>query len=801
MLRRLKISTKLTVLAAIPLISLIMLGLIAGQTLQQVRIGGAAYGRIIDREQLIADVEHPRLFLVQSNLDVHRLQAIALDPALAPEGGPEAIIAELADHETIYNDALEDWRKRLDPNDPVTNQLFEHVDASGKEFWRIYRDEFLPPWQSAQPQLTALAGADHAAWYAAIAPTTNQLHILNGAYAAHEAQVEQLVAMAETDLARQEQAANDLTRDQVLLLMIVGGAIIAVVTFIAVVMARSIGRPIKRITAEVEHAATVGLAEMVQTVRELPAGSPLPELSPLQVAGGPELRQLATSFDSLRASAVQLAAGEAQIRQSVSSMFVNLGRRNQNLLNRTLNFIAQLEESERDPESLDNLFRLDHLVTRMRRNAESLLVLAGHDATRTWSQPVDVGDIVRGALSEIEAYDRIDITNLEPVEVRGNTAADISHMLAELMENATTFSPPSAAVSVIGKYVHDGYLLCVTDNGIGMTDKEMTDANRRLLNADKFDLSPMMVLGLFVVSRLALRYGIQVQLTESPAEGITAKVKLPISLLEGADLADRLPPAEGTESDGSPVTEPSLGAAPFVEPTPITTAPSTPVPVASTVPAPVQATTIQAPAPAPAIQPVATVAAAATAPTAGSGADARPIADADADLPRRRRGANMPDTGPSATPTGVESAPVERSPQAVRSALSAFQGGVQFGRVVDEIQREPTTTSPASDSNAHDASAQRRPDPASTPAPAAVTAAEPAATPAALEPQPVPAAASPALSKRVKGAQMIDTGRALEDIPVSPARSADEVRSSLSRFQQGQHQASNDVASPEIGKQ
>ncbi|MFN0027250.1 MAG: ATP-binding protein [Acidimicrobiales bacterium] len=816
MLGRLKVSTKLTVLAAIPLVSLVLLGLIAGQTLQQVRIGGAAYGRIIDREQLIADVEHPRLFLVQANLDAHRLEAIALDPTLAPEGGPQAVITELATQETIYNDALAEWKARLDPNDPVTKQLFEQVDTSGQEFWRVFREQFLPTWMKAQTDLAAFGGtADEVALRAALDPASDQLHVLNDAYAAHEAQVEQLVAMARTDLANQEKAANDLTRDQVMLLMVFGGAIVLVVTAIAMLMARSIGRPMQLINAEVEQAATSGLAELVQAVRELPPGAAPPEVTPLQAGGGPELRKLAASFDSLRATAIQLAAGEAQIRQSVSSMFVNLGRRNQNLLNRTLNFITQLEESERDPESLDNLFRLDHLVTRMRRNAESLLVLAGHDATRTWSQPVDVGDIVRGALSEIEAYDRIDIAALEPVEVRGNAAADISHMLAELMENATTFSPPSAAVSVIGKYVHDGYLLCVTDNGIGMTDKEMTDANRRLLQADKFDVSPMMVLGLFVVSRLAQRYGIQVQLAESPAEGVTAKVKLPISLLEGSDLADRLPSAEGDESDGLSTAQPSIGAGPTVEVAPVVPAVqpapapvAAPAPVLTPVVAPAPVTPVAAPAtptptPTPTLTPAPAPAATPT-PVLAAAAAIAPEVDPEAGLKRRRRGANMPDTGPSALAPQSESAPAERSPDAVRSALSAFQGGVQFGRVIEDSQPDPTPGgAPSEPTPAPPASPEAtQPQPlvtAPAPTPAEPT---PVATPEnAPQPQPVAAAAPTVLSKRVKGAQMIDTGRAAEEPSVAPARSADEVRSSLSRFQQGQHQASNDVASPETGKQ
>ena len=396
------------------------------------------------------------------------------------------------------------------------------------------------------------------------------------------------------------------------------------------------------------------------------------------------------------------------------------------------------------------MFRLDHLVTRMRRNAESLLVLAGTEASRTWSQPVDVGDIVRGALSEIEAYDRIDISALEPVEVRGNVAADVSHMLAELMENATTFSPPSAAVTVIGKYTHDGYLLCVTDNGIGMTQKELREANLRLDQASKFDTSPMMVLGLFVVSRLALRHGIQVQLTESPAEGVTAKVKLPLALLEGANLADHLRPAENDEAGAFGVeADPSIDA------------PAAPSTAAPTPQAGSQAPSTTAPAPA-------AVPAGAPAPStmAVQPAVEAPAPPAKAGLTRRSRGAQRPDTGPEAAALQPAAPTEDRSPDQVRSALSAFQGGVEYGRTVDQ----PTERS--------------------EPAPS-----EPGQATEATQP------AKASLPRRVKGAHMFDTGPTSEEGPISPSRSAEDVRSALSRFQQGQHQAETDATAPDNGNQ
>lgn len=738
MLHRLRISTKLAILVAIPLVSLILLGLIAAQTLQQVRIGGDAYGRIVQRKDLIADVQPPALHLVQANLLAHRLEASLLDPSPAPEGGPTVLENAIAELKIAYNDRLANWQERLDPNDPITEQLFAQVDSSGQEFWRLYQNQFLPAYFTADASRTSLgATATDEQLIALLAPATLELHDLNAAFEAHEVQIDHLVAMANSDLKRQEQAADDLTREQAMLLGFAGLAIVALVAAAGSLMARSIGGPLRSLTAAVNEAATVGLPELVQTVRDLPVGAALPEPPPMQVRGGEEIKQLSASFESLRNTALQLAAGESQLRQNVSSMFVNLGRRNQNLLNRTLNFITTLEKCERNPESLDNLFRLDHLVTRMRRNAESLLVLAGTEASRTWSQPVDVGDIVRGALSEIEAYDRIDISALEPVELRGNVAADVSHMLAELMENATTFSPPSAAVTVIGKYAHDGYLLCVTDNGIGMTQKELREANLRLDQASKFDTSPMMVLGLFVVSRLALRHGIQVQLTESPAEGVTAKVKLPLALLEGANLTGHLRPAENDEAD-------AFGADADADADPSIDAPAAPSTAAPTPQAGSQAPSTMA------VQP----AVEAPAPPAAAG------------LTRRNRGAQRPDTGPEATALQPAAPTEDRSPDQVRSALSAFQGGVEYGRTVDQ------------------------PAERSEPAPS-----EPGQATQATQP------AKASLPRRIKGAHMFDTGPTSEEGPISPSRSAEDVRSALSRFQQGQHQAETDATAPDNGNQ
>ena len=176
MLHRLRISTKLAILVAIPLVSLILLGLIAAQTLQQVRIGGDAYGRIVQRKDLIADVQPPALHLVQANLLAHRLEASLLDPSPAPEGGPIVLENAIAELEIAYNDRLANWQERLDPNDPITEQLFAQVESSGKEFWRLYHDQFLPAYFTANASSTSLgATATDEQLIALLAPATLEL--------------------------------------------------------------------------------------------------------------------------------------------------------------------------------------------------------------------------------------------------------------------------------------------------------------------------------------------------------------------------------------------------------------------------------------------------------------------------------------------------------------------------------------------------------------------------------------------------------------------------------------------------
>jgi signal transduction histidine kinase len=211
---------------------------------------------------------------------------------------------------------------------------------------------------------------------------------------------------------------------------------------------------------------------------------------------------------------------------------LGLARRGQGLLDRQLQLIDELERDERDPDRLEGFFRLDHLATRLRRNAETLLALAGTEPARRWERPVPVAGLLRAAIAEVEEYPRVELLAFDQAEVAGAAGFDLVHLLAELVDNAVAFSPPTAAVTVAGRADRGGYLVEVTDRGLGMPEEELAWANQRLEGRSAGPAGPERV-GLVVVARLAGRHGIRVRLDRSPAGGVAATVRLPARLLTG----------------------------------------------------------------------------------------------------------------------------------------------------------------------------------------------------------------------------------------------------------------------------
>ncbi len=246
-----------------------------------------------------------------------------------------------------------------------------------------------------------------------------------------------------------------------------------------------------------------------------------------------EIGQVARAFDQVHSEAIRLAGNEAMLRNSFNALFVNLSRRSQSLIERLARTIDSLEQNEEDPDRLSNLFAMDHMVTRMRRNSENLLLLAGHESARKWSEPAPLADVARAAISEIEQYSRVTL-NIQPgLAVSGQAVSDVVRLLAEIIENATIFSPKDTQVRVSAQELTSGGVLIeVSDSGVGVSYARLAEINRRLDDPPEIDASVARHMGLFAVGRLAERHGVRVRLRAGNPRGLSALVWLPDSLIE-----------------------------------------------------------------------------------------------------------------------------------------------------------------------------------------------------------------------------------------------------------------------------
>ncbi|MFD7640663.1 nitrate- and nitrite sensing domain-containing protein [Kitasatospora sp. NPDC059795] len=382
--------------------------------------------------------------------------------------------------------------------------------------------------------------------------------------------------------------------------------------------------------------------------------------APLRDHGGDEIGQVHQALDTVQRAAVTAAVERAEVLSGVSGVFVNLARRSQVLVHRQLTLLDAMERRTEDPAELDDLFRLDHLTTRMRRHAEGLIILSGAAPGRAWRKPVPLTDVVRAAVAEVEEYARIDVHRLPHAAVTGPAVADLTHLLAELVENATGFSPPHTKVHIRGEQVGTGYAVEIEDRGLGMGPEALADANRRIAVGDRIDLFDSDRLGLFVVSRLAQRHGVKVALRPSPYGGTTAVVLLPTDLLDprGAD--------DGAPAEPVADAEPARPARPLTPTAPETRRSATAL---AEPPAPVLPPALVLP-PAP-VLPLALALAPAALPPAADGEDRLPRRVRQASLAPQLREAPAPDPRP-----GLRSAaPAERDPEQARTAMAAFQRG------------------------------------------------------------------------------------------------------------------------------
>src|SRR5262245_9303902 len=288
--------------------------------------------------------------------------------------------------------------------------------------------------------------------------------------------------------------------------------VVAAALVIALLISRSITRPLRDLSLKARAMATYRLPAAVKDILDAPEGEDIvmPEADPIQVGARDEVGDVAGALNDVQRSALGLAVEQAALRRNVAESYINLGRRNQNLLSRLLDAVGDLERTEPDGKRLEQLYKLDHLATRIRRNAESLLVLSETEAPQRWQPPVKMSDVVRAALGEIENYERVQVRALEPTMVVGGCSADLAHLLAELIENGLRHSPPRELVEVTGRVTPEGYSLAVIDHGLGMTPEDLDRANQRLAGTESFTVTPAKYLGHYVIGVLAARHRISV---------------------------------------------------------------------------------------------------------------------------------------------------------------------------------------------------------------------------------------------------------------------------------------------------
>ncbi|MEU2159364.1 nitrate- and nitrite sensing domain-containing protein [Streptomyces sp. NPDC019396] len=408
-------------------------------------------------------------------------------------------------------------------------EIYDKVLASTK--WKIARD-FETRFQSERHAVNTLDSFDFRGWNTSTNAVLVDLKNI-------DALLGKKSASRTTELANQ-----NITRAA-----IAGGVSLAAViatAFVSVRTGRSLTRELLALRNSAQSIASNRLPAVIRMLRRGEAVDVAAEVTPFS-SDLKEIKQVGRAMSAVQRSAIEAAVDQAQLRRGISAVFVNLARRSQVLLHRQLTLLDAMESRTVDPTRLEELFRLDHLTTRMRRHAEGLIILSGGSPGRVWRRPIPLVDVVRAAISEVEDYQRVRLNAFLPQqahEMVGHAVADLTHLVAELIENAILYSPPHTQVEVSGEAVFNGFTLEVVDRGMGMHSATLADVNRRLSIEQEFDLADTDRLGLFVVSRLAHRHGIRVTLRVSPYGGTSAVILIPPGL-----LATRTSPEEGPPSD------------------------------------------------------------------------------------------------------------------------------------------------------------------------------------------------------------------------------------------------------------
>ncbi|MFL6206188.1 MAG: nitrate- and nitrite sensing domain-containing protein [Acidimicrobiales bacterium] len=488
-------------------------------------------------------------------------------------------------------------------------------------------------------------------------------------------------------------ASTSTTASQGYLLLAGAGLLVAFA--LALAAARSITRPLRELTVAADRLAQERLPQLVDALRH-PADDDEHYLSaamePIEVRSDDELGHLAAAFNTVQSVAVDVAAEQASLlKKGISDLYVNLARRNQALIDRQIQHLDELEREEQDPEVLEHLYLLDHLATRMRRNAESLLILAGAESGPRRATPVPLVDVVRAAVSEVEEYERVELGGLADATLQGPAVSDVAHLVSELLENATHFSPPETTVRVEGSRTGGSYQLVVTDRGVGMRAEQLDDLNAILRDPPVTGLALGRSLGCLVAARLAARHGITVRLRPAEGEGIAAYVIVPRHLL-AMDVAAPPDPAPSVPTPRA-----------LVPPAPATSLPGS---LADALPradfdASLQALLASEPEAELDVRSPAVADAVPEAAMPGPSTDGpEPTTVVPEPTPPEPPSASMPGAStltrriPGATTEALPppriDPPVRRSPDEVRALLSRYRSGLQAGRTSDDPSEEVT---------------------------------------------------------------------------------------------------------------
>ncbi|MGW1682194.1 nitrate- and nitrite sensing domain-containing protein [Saccharopolyspora sp. NPDC002376] len=481
-----------------------------------------------------------------------------------------------------------------------------------------------------------------------------------GAVRVLEQAVDASQANARAAGAAQAKAASQSVTTEAALTVILG--LLAVLLALAVSVRIGRGMVIELVGLR-DSALELANQRLPQAMRRIRTGEKIDIASdaPVVAPGEGEIGQVGDALSAVQRAALQAAAERAELLTGVSGVFVNLARRSQSLVHRQLGILDAMERRTEDPAALEDLFRVDHLSTRMRRHAEGLIIMSGAAPGRAWRQPVPLMDLVRAAVSEVEDYGRVEIRRMPGLSVLGSSVSDIRHLFAELVENATSFSPPDSTVLVYGEPVGTGFVVEIEDRGLGMSQERLDDANHLITEAHRLELFESDRLGLYLVSRLANRQGCTVSLRRSPYGGTTAVVLIPASILVSEPAAE--PRERPSESFAVPEEQPVA---------PPTKAVATRLPVR--VPAKVEP-------PPPPRQPVWREPAAIGAAPAGE--PAVEVEQGPEVLPRRTRQASL---APGLQATDFRRSQTESastaplSPDQARSMMSALQQGFSRGR-------------------------------------------------------------------------------------------------------------------------